>query len=87
MDFNDGKKIYESFKSKPLKTIFIIGCLLMLLAVGAYINGFFSEKAKDHATTVNSNGKDERVYQTTTGDESPAVVSDGDVNIEYGGDN
>lgn len=86
MDFNDAKKIFESFKRQPLKTILIIILLLTFLAVSAYVTGFFGEKAKEHANAVNSNGKGERVYQATEGDESPAIVSDGNVNLEYGGD-
>jgi hypothetical protein len=86
MDFNNGKKIFDSFKRQPLKTTLIIILLLILLALSTYVAGFFGEKAKEHATTVKSNGKGEQVNQTTKGDKSPAVVSDGDVKIEYGGD-
>lgn len=86
MDFNNGERILDSFKRRPLKTTVIIIFLLISLAICSYVVGFFGEKAKEHRATLTSNGKGEQVNQTTKGDKSPAIVSNGDVKIEYGGD-
>jgi hypothetical protein len=86
MDFNNAKKMFDSLKRQPVKTTLIIILSLILLAFSSYLAGFWGEKGKEHATAVDSNGKGKQINQTTKGDKSPAIVSDGDVNIEYGGD-
>ena len=90
MDFDNAEKIIESGKKKPQKTLAAVIVLIVLLGIIAYVQVYFSEKAKQHASTlkepVNANGQDERIDQNTEGDKSPAIVSGGDVKIEYGGD-
>jgi|LGOV01.1.fsa_nt_gb flagellar basal body-associated protein FliL len=90
MNFDDAKKIYESGRKQPIKTILTVVLLLVLLAISAYVTIFSGEKAKQHANTstqpVKVNGQGEKIFQTTEGNQSPAIVSDEDVNIEYGGD-
>jgi flagellar basal body-associated protein FliL len=90
MNFDDAKKIYESGRKKPIKTILIVVLLLVLLALSAYVTIFSGEKAKKHANTSTQpfkvNGQGEKIFQTTEGNQSPAIVSDEDVNIEYEGD-
>jgi hypothetical protein len=86
MNFNNSKKIFKSFKKHPFKTVSIIILMLILLAMIAYVKGFFGEIGKEHVTGVNSDSKGEKIYQFTKGDESPAIVSDGDVRLEYGGE-
>ena len=66
MNFDDAKKIYESGRKQPIKTILTVVLLLALLAISAYVTIFFGEKAKQHANTstqpVKVNGQDEKIW-------------------------
>lgn len=90
MDFNEAKNIEESAKKKPIKTILVVLISLAMVALIAYTQGFFGEKGKDHADTSTEPAKvsdqGNKTVQITKGNQSPAVVSDGDVSIYYGKD-
>lgn len=105
MDFDNVKKIYESGKKKPKKTLCILVLLFVLVGIIAFVTSFCGEKGKQFAEpskisndtvttpkakqkqiTNNDRTKDNlKIEQHTEGNQSPAIVSNSDVKIEYGG--
>jgi hypothetical protein len=99
MNIYDIDKIIKSFKKNKIRTIFIIIIIFFIyLIVSPYISTYFSEKGKQHADSskeslVNKpvskevqqpmNVKNPRIIQHTEGEQSPAIVSDRDVRINY----
>jgi len=53
MDFGDVEKIIEKVKKRPIKTLGIFFVFLVLLALIAFVNGFFDKKGKQHAGSSN----------------------------------
>ncbi len=89
MDFDDAEKIIDSGKRQPFRTFLIILFLLVFLVIIAYVSRYSGEKAKQHANTSSqlnqANGQGEKTYQTTEGDQSPAINAEGDVTLIYQG--
>ena len=98
MNIKDIDKVIKSFKKNKMGTIITIIVFLFFLIVISYFSGFFSEKGKRHADSPKVNLvnkpaskeaqqtkhlKNSKIIQHTEGDQSPAVVSGGDVKINY----
>jgi flagellar basal body-associated protein FliL len=58
MDFKNTEEIIEKGKKRPIRTLFILIVLVILVAAYAYITGFFSEKAKQHAVPPKDSSRD-----------------------------
>jgi flagellar basal body-associated protein FliL len=100
MDFKDAEKIVEAGKTKFKRTLFIIILLLVLIAVIAYIKGFFGEKGKQHAGSSNeshwsSNSPSREIQHQEKNTNAPVInqhtegdqspaIISNDVNITYG---
>jgi len=49
MNFKDAEEICKSFKTHPVRTLFIVLFLVFVVVLFAYISGFFGEKGKRYA--------------------------------------
>jgi len=89
MNFGDAEKIIDSGKKQPFRTFLIIFFLVVIVAIIAYVKIYSGEKAKQHANPSSqlnqANGQGEKTYQTTEGDQSPAIYAEGDVTLIYQG--
>lgn len=92
MDFDDVERIFDKAKTHPKKTLRIIIILIAIALSIAYGKSFISEKAKQRATpstsapkvsTEPAKGKSS-IKIRTEGEKSPAIVSEGEVEIKYG---
>jgi Na+-transporting methylmalonyl-CoA/oxaloacetate decarboxylase gamma subunit len=97
INIQDIEKIIKSFRKHKARTVSIVILFLVFLAVIAYITSFSTEKGKQHADSpkespaVTSPSKDvqqktkdaknQTITQHTKGNQSPAIISDGDVSI------
>lgn len=89
MNFGDAEKIIDSGKKQPFRTFLIIFFLVVIVAIIAYVKIYSGEKAKQHANSSSqlnqANGQGKKTYQTTEGDQSPAIYAEGDVTLIYQG--
>ena len=87
MDFNTTKKLLESGKKRPLKTFAILVVSVILVVSIAYVRTFFEEKAKQavnkSSQPIKVNSQGGNTFQTTSGDQSPAIMAGGNVTIVY----
>ncbi len=90
MDFDNAEKIIDKAKTQPKKTIMIVIVFAIIALAVAYGTTFVSKKAEQHAEpsipAQKNQSETSSIEQHTKGDQSPAVVSDGDVEIKYGSD-
>jgi len=100
MNFREIEKMISTFKARPIWTTLNFLVFLLIVAVLAYLSGFFEQKGKQHsmspsknigtATVPKASGTEKTpnkerpiINQRTQGDQSPSVVSGGNVRIDY----
>ncbi len=54
LNVSNTEKLVRLFKIHPLRTLLICVLSLLLVAVAAYVNGYFGEKGKTHAISPSS---------------------------------
>jgi hypothetical protein len=101
VNFDDVERLLSKFKTRPIKTAFVVVVFILFVAAIAYISELFREKGKQHALSPASTGQSTTavpgnaaqrkntsrdgvtINQRTQGDQSSAIVSGGNVIIQY----
>ena len=82
MDLEKAEKIVEPGKKNIVKTCVKILIIVAIVAIIAWVKGFFGERGKQDASPPKER-PDVSIEQRTEGDQSPAIISP-DVNLSYG---
>jgi hypothetical protein len=94
MDYNTIDKIITSFRKHPIRTILIVFIMALVAISAMFLNSYLSELGKGAASNIEAERKKQNnsasdsipsvhIEQNTKGDKSPAVVSNGNVNIQF----
>ncbi|RJQ78944.1 MAG: hypothetical protein C4519_11375 [Desulfobacteraceae bacterium] len=90
--YKNAEELFEAVKNKPVKALLVCFLTFIVLAAGAWAYNFFSEFGKRHDIKLSSPAESSApqqqkpsVSQQTEGDQSPAIISDGDVKVDYRG--
>ena len=94
MDFNTIDKIIDSFRKHPIRTLLIVFVMAIIALSAMFLNSYLSEMGKGAASNTEAEIKKHdksasdsitsvHIQQKTEGDQSPAVVSNGNVNIQF----
>ena len=100
MNFKDLEFFVRALKTRPFQVAVILVAFLLISIITVYLEGFFGEKGKKHATSTkaetatvivpyeageekDTNDDKHLIYQHTQGDQSPSIISEGDVKIQY----
>ncbi len=89
MTYKDAYMLWEGLKEHPIKTLMLTAVAILITLITYYFLAFTGEKAKQLVNSpkeLSTRNQHQGVTQKTEGDQSPAVISEGGVNIEFGGD-
>lgn len=94
MDYDTIDKIIKSFRKHPIRTLLIVFIIAIVAISAMFLNSYLSELGKGAASNIEAERKKQNksasdsipsvhIEQNTKGDKSPAVVSNGNLNIQF----